>query len=155
MDEFGLGGVGQQFGGGMPPMNAGQPPSGTGMGMGAGMGMGGAPSPGLPPMGQPMPSATDPSMEQEIMALVQQLTSQYGMSPEEALQFIAQQTNAAGQPGVTPQDVMGAPAPQLSEADYMALAQQFGLSPSGTYAGTDPAYSGSYDIANILGRAYE
>lgn len=151
MDEFGLGGMGQSFGGGMPPMNTGQPAAGVT----AGMGSGGMPPSGLPPTGQPPQAPIDPSMEQEIMALVQQLTTQYGMSPEEALQFIVEQTNPTGQSSATPQGVMGAPAPQLSEADYMALAQQFGLTPSGTYTGTDPAYSGSYDIANILGRAYE
>lgn len=134
MDEFGLG-LGQQFGGGMP--------------MG-GMGM----MSGQPQLGQPGEAISDPMQDPEFMRAVQSLVEQYGMSPEQATQALMEQLGQQQQMGVMQQTSMGQP-PQLSEADYMALAQQFGITPTGGVLGNDPAYSSDYDIANVLGRAYE
>lgn len=134
MDEFGLG-LGQQFGGGMPM---------GGMDMTAGQ----------PQLGQPGQSMVDPMQNPEFMQAVQSLVEQYGMSPEQATQALVEELGQSQQAGVMQQTNMGQP-PRLSEADYMALAQQFGITPTGWLPGNDPAYSSDYDIANVLGRAYE
>lgn len=83
---------------------------------------------------------------------VQELMAQYGITPEQLMEL-----NATRGDGMTnPADVLGRPVPQLQNADYMALAQQFGILPDGTeLQGGDPAYDDNYDIAQILGGAYE
>lgn len=98
------------------------------------------------PMGEPM---MDPQMEMSIQMLVEQ----YGLSPEQAMELVM--TQQAQDPMATPQGMMGQRAPQLSEEDYMMLAQQFGLDPTSAMGGQDPAYSGQYDIASVLGGPYE
>lgn len=134
MDEFGLG-LGQQFGGGMPM---------GGMEMMAGQ----------PQLGQPGQSIVDPMQDPEFMQAVQALVERYGMSPEQATQALMAELGQQQQAGVMQQPSMGQP-PRLSEADYMALAQQFGITPTSGLPGNDPVYSSDYDIANVLGRAYE
>lgn len=134
MDEFGIG-LGQQFGGGLP--------------MG-GMSM----TTDQQRLGQPGQAIADPMQDPEFMAAVQALVAQYGMSPEQATQALMEELGQGQQSGVMQQTNMGQP-PRLSEADYMALAQQFGITPTGGLPGNDPAYSSDYDIANVLGRAYE
>lgn len=53
-------------------------------------------------------------------------------------------------------DMLGAPAPQLSNEDFDLLAQRFGLDSGGSSMfGGDPAYDVQYDIARLLGGEYE
>ena len=108
-------------------------------------------------MGSPMESMgypSDPMMNPEVEQVIQQLVAQYGITPEQAFELLRAQ--AQEQPPQTA-DILGQPAPQLSPTDYNALAQQFGLAPgnSAEFEAEDPAYSGEYDIANLLGGAYE
>lgn len=84
----------------------------------------------------------DPSM-QELMAA-------YGQSGQPDMSGV-----------VTAQDMLGRPAPQLSEQDYLALARQLGLVSDGDQSVTlgadpmtDPNYSDQYDIMSLLGGAY-
>lgn len=62
---------------------------------------------------------------------------------------------------VTPQDMLGQPAPQMSEQEYMALARQLGLVGDdeqqvilGADPMVDPSYNDQYDIMSLLGGAY-
>lgn len=62
---------------------------------------------------------------------------------------------------VTPEDMLGRPAPQMSESDYLMLARQLGLVADDEQSVTlgadpmaDPSYSSQYDIMSLLGGSY-
>lgn len=110
----------------------------------------GATMAGDPMMGQVQGDLGDPIDLSD--PYVQELMAQYGITPEQLMELNA----TRGDGMTTPADVLGRPVPQLQNADYMALAQQFGILPDGTeLQGGDPAYDDNYDIAQILGGAYE
>lgn len=98
------------------------------------------------PMGGQM---MDPNLEMAIQDLVQR----YGLTPEQAMELAMGQQPTP--PSMTPPGILGGQPPQLSEQDYMMLAQQFGIDPTSTMGGQDPAYSNQYDMASILGGPYE
>lgn len=83
----------------------------------------------------------------EMDFAIQQLVEQYGVTPDQAMQFIIAQGPQSTP--VTPQTMLGINPPQLSPQDYAMLAQQFGLDHTGV--GEDPAYDSEYDIAALLG----
>ena len=58
---------------------------------------------------------------------------------------------------VQARDMLGVPAPQLTDEDYTALAQRFGLTDNTGVSmfGEDPAYDSPYDITRLLGGGYE
>lgn len=58
---------------------------------------------------------------------------------------------------VQTRDMLGVPTPQLTDDDYTALAQRFGLTDKteGSMFGEDPAYDSQYDIVRLLGGVYE
>ena len=81
------------------------------------------------------------------MMQVQQVVDQYGISPEQAMELVMSQQPQ--DPMATAQGQLGQMPPQLSQADYLALAQQFGMDPS-AFGGDDPAYNEDYDIAECI-----
>ena len=61
----------------------------------------------------------------------------------------------------TLQDMLGQPAPQMSQPEFMALARQLGLVGDdeqqvilGADPMVDPSYNDQYDIMSLLGGAY-
>lgn len=94
-------------------------------------------------VGYPDQTMSNPEMDFAI----QQLVEQYGVTPEQAMQFIMAQ--APQSPSLTPPGTLEINPPQLSPQDYAMLAQQFGLDHTGV--GADPAYDSEYDIATLLG----
>lgn len=104
-------------------------------------------------MGTPYESMSDPMMDPQLAMSIQMLVEQYGLSPEQAMELAM--TQQQQDPMATPRGVLGQPSPRLQDADYMMLAQQFGLDPTTTLGGQDPAYDQQYDIASVLGGPYE
>ena len=93
-------------------------------------------------MGEYNQNMQDPSM--------QSLMSEMGQPAEPNMMGVA-----------TPQDILGQSAPQLSQAEYMALARQLGLVGDdeqdvilGADPMVDPSYNDQYDIMSLLGGAY-
>lgn len=88
------------------------------------------------------PDMQDPSM--------QSLMSEMGQPAEPNMMGVA-----------TPQDMLGQPAPQMSQPEFMALARQLGLVGDdeqqvilGADPMVDPGYNDQYDIMSLLGGAY-
>lgn len=117
--------------GGLPPMNGINPYLAQQYGLNSPADMGGY-----------NPDMQDPSM--------QSLMSEMGQPAEPNMMGV-----------VTPQDMLGQPAPQMSNTEYMALARQLGLVGDdeqqvilGAYQMVDPGYNDQYDIMSLLGGAY-
>lgn len=129
--------LGQQFG-----LGGEVPPSG---------GIGGYEMMGSPMQSMGMPQ--DQMMDPQLEMLVQQVSEQYGIQPEQALELIMAQSQEQ-MPNTS--DILGQRAPQLSDEDFYALAQQFGLSPEQGFSGvgSDPSYGNDYDVARLLGGSY-
>ena len=117
--------------GGLPPMNGINPYLAQQYGLNSPADMGGY-----------NPDMQDPSM--------QSLMSEMGQPAEPNMMGV-----------VTPQDMLGQPAPQMSNTEYMALARQLGLVGDdeqqvilGADPMVDPGYNDQYDIMSLLGGAY-
>ena len=117
--------------GGLPPMNGINPQLAQQYGLSA-----------PADMGEYNQNMQDPSM--------QSLMSEMGQPAEPNMMGVA-----------TPQDILGQSAPQLSQAEYMALARQLGLVGDdeqdvilGADPMVDPSYNDQYDIMSLLGGAY-
>lgn len=117
--------------GGLPPMNGINPYLAQQYGLNSSADMGGY-----------NPDMQDPSM--------QSLMSEMGQPAEPNMMGV-----------VTPQDMLGQPAPQMSNTEYMALARQLGLVGDdeqqvilGADPMVDPGYNDQYDIMSLLGGAY-
>lgn len=117
--------------GGLPPMNGIDPYLAQQYGLNTPADMGGY-----------NPDMQDPSM--------QSLMSEMGQPAEPNMMGVA-----------TPQDMLGQPAPQMSQPEFMALARQLGLVGDdeqqvilGADPMVDPGYNDQYDIMSLLGGAY-
>lgn len=122
--------------------------------------MGGDPSMmggGMPSMGGVAQSMGGYSMDYppEFLELAQQYGVEPGSPDMDYLWEMYQQSKSSGDT-ISTRSILGQPAPQLGSSDFEMLAQQFGISPTpGALGGEDPMYSNQYDIASMLGGAYE